>query len=71
MSDWISFMPTGSTWKGVKIIWKKPKRFSNIKPSNDKSQAKRNPEKWGDDSGSNVVYIKTCSSKRQAPEHNA
>jgi len=36
-----------------------------------KLQAKRNPEKWGDDSGLNVAYIKTSSSKRQAPEHNA
>jgi hypothetical protein len=42
-----------------------------MRPGNDKSRAKRNPEKWGDDSGLNVVYKKTRSSKLQAPEHNA
>ena len=38
--------------------------------ANDKFQAKRNPEKWGDDSGLNVAY-KDQYNKLQEPEHNA
>ncbi len=34
-----------------------------------KSQAKRNPEEWGDTSGLNVAY-KDQYNKPQTPEHN-
>jgi hypothetical protein len=37
---------------------KRPERFLSNRPGNDKFRAKRNPEKWGDDSGLNVAYIK-------------
>jgi hypothetical protein len=32
--------------------------MSEAWPGSDKSRAKRNPEKWGDDSGLNVVCIR-------------
>jgi hypothetical protein len=64
-------MPTGSIRKDARTTWKKPGPFSSVSLRNDKSQAKRNPEKWGDNSGLNVAYIKTSGNKLQAPEHNA
>jgi hypothetical protein len=36
----------------------------------DQTTGKRNPEKWGDDSGLNVAY-KDPYNKRQATEQNA
>lgn len=33
-----------------------PRPISTICTTTDKSRAKRNPEKWGDDSGLNVVF---------------
>lgn len=44
-------------------------RFSRTHPNHDKSQAKRNPEGWGDTSGLNVAY-KDPHNKAQTPEHN-
>ncbi|CAI8712846.1 hypothetical protein EMIT0357P_110077 [Pseudomonas marginalis] len=59
----------GWTLPCVNTTCETTRAFSRTRQRRDKSQAKRNPEEWGDTSGLNVAY-KDQYNKAQTPEHN-